>query len=99
MPTCVTTSRQASSASYQDGADMPSLGESWRVLASLAEVLENCRVAENRTLAPAQPALTSFVKPGSMQAPAQKMNTMRTPGKEWQMVVDSESSWSSPERS
>lgn len=55
----------------------------------LAEVLETCRVAANRTPASAQPALTGFIKPGStLQASAQMSNTMFTPGKEWQMVVD-----------
>lgn len=46
-------------------------------------------MAANHAPASAASALTGFVEPGgALQAPAQKTNTMFTPGKGWQMAVD-----------
>uniref|UniRef100_A0A3B4XDA6 Reverse transcriptase domain-containing protein n=1 Tax=Seriola lalandi dorsalis TaxID=1841481 RepID=A0A3B4XDA6_SERLL len=63
----------------------------WRhdqVLAKLAELLEGCRVAANRTQETTRPALAAFVKPGEMRrAPTQEITILGS-GKEWQMLAD-----------
>lgn len=86
------TSRQVSSRFYQEVIKWGWPRDTWshdQLLTKLSEVLEKCRVAANHEPASAQPAQTGFVKPGStLQAPAQKMNTMFMPSKGWQMVVD-----------
>lgn len=63
----------------------------WRhdqVLAKLAEVLENCRVAANRTAVTAKCTLAGFIRSGDTLRSSQMRNLILTPGKEWQMLAD-----------
>ena len=64
----------------------------WRhaqVLAKLAEVLERCRAAVNRTPDTAKSTLTTYVKPGStLKVPTHERKTILRPSREWQMSMD-----------